>query len=273
LTTIVTGGSGYIGWNLLRELDLREVRYRNIDIKEDDDILDGERMLTITEGADRIIHLAADPDVQTSIRQPVSTNMTNVNGTLNMLECARRQDASFVFISSFAAMDIQSPYGLQKHIGEEYCRLYSKLYGIKCLVLRLSNLYGGANYVDNKESVIAVFTKQMAEGLPLTVFGGDQTRDFVHVDDVVRGILGSLDSPKGFEIYEISSGVETSIRGLTDLFKRFNPELEVETSDYRTGEVMNSVGDPSLAREDFGYAPSVDLVEGIQELVDLMKGD
>ncbi len=270
MTTVVTGGSGYIGQNLLRELDRRGVPYLNIDLREGGDITELPSMLELTEGASTIVHLAADPDVQESIREPVATNRTNVTGTLNMLECARRHGAAFVFISSFAAKDVQSPYGLQKLTGEEYCRLFSGLYGMKCLALRLSNLYGGPNYIENKESVIAVFTKQLAEGGPLTVFGGDQTRDFVHVDDVVRGILGSLDSPKAFEVYEISSGVETSIRQLAELFRAHRPGLEVQFLDYRKGEVLRSVGDPSLAREDFGYEPRMSLEEGVAELVGLM---
>ncbi len=270
MTTIVTGGSGYVGWNLLNELEGRGVPYVNIDIKEGQDIRDLPLMLELTDGAELILHLAARPDVQESIQLPAETNSVNVDGTLNMLECARRTGADLVFISSFAAKDIQSPYGLQKRTGEEYCRLFSELYGLKCLALRLSNLYGGANYIENKESVIAVFTKQLAEGRPLTVFGGDQTRDFVHVDDVIRGILGATTSSKRFEVYEISSGVETSIRELAERFQRHRPGLAIEWLDYRKGEVMHSVGDPSLAREDFGYAPSVHLEDGIRELVDLM---
>jgi UDP-glucose 4-epimerase len=268
VSIVITGGSGYIGWNLLRELDRRGVEYRNIDLLEGQDIKDGPQMLELTEGAEHIVHLAADPDVQESIRRPVPTNATNVTGTLNMLECARRHGAAFVFISSFAAMDVRSPYGLQKRTGEEYCRLYSELYGLRCLVLRLSNLYGGPNYIENKESVIAVFTRQLADGGPLTVFGGDQTRDFVHVEDVVTGILGSLTSPKDFEVYEISSGVETSIRDLAEMFRHYRPGLEVQYLEYRKGEVMRSVGDPSLAREDFGYRPTMDLDQGIRELVE-----
>ena len=267
---MVTGGSGYIGQNLLRALGSRGEPYVNIDLKEGQDITDLRSMLELTAGAGTIIHLAADPDVQESIREPVKTNRTNVVGTLNMLECARRHGAAFVFISSFAAKDVKSPYGLQKRTGEEYCRVFSELYGVKCVVLRLSNLYGGANYIENKESVIAVFTKQLAEGRPLTVFGGDQTRDFVHVDDVVGGIVGCLSSPKAFEVYEISSGVETSIKELAELFRRFRPGQEVQYMDYLKGEVMRSVGDPSLAREDFGYEPRMSLEDGVAKLVELM---
>lgn len=268
MRTVVTGGSGYLGWNLLREMDRRGLEYQNVDIKEGLDILDLPKMRVLCEGTEVIYHLAAMPDVQESIRDPVRTNKVNVEGTLNMLECARENGSTFVFISSFAAKDIQSPYGLHKRIGEEYCRLFSNLYGIRCFSLRLSNLYGGTNYVQNKESVIAVFTKQLSGGGPLTVFGGDQIRDFVHVDDVVAGIIGVTGSQKKMEIYEISSGVETSIKDLAELFRKYDPNLEVQYLDYLKGEVMRSIGDPSLAGEDFGYRPTKTLSEGIRDLID-----
>lgn len=268
---VITGGSGYVGENLLLELDRRGTSYVNIDIQNGQDITDLSSMFEMTKESEVIIHLAADPDVQESIYEPIKTNRTNVTGTLNMLECARRHDSTFIFISSFASMDIKSPYGLQKRMGEEYCRIFSDLYGIKCLVLRFSNLYGGSNYITNKESVIAVFVKQLIESKPLTVFGGNQTRDFVHVDDVVVGILGSLESSKDFEIYDIASGIEISIRDLAEMFQSLKPGLEIHYLDYLKGEVMKSVGNISLAQEDFGYNPQKDIREGIAYLVEMTE--
>ena len=102
------------------------------------------------------------------------------------------------------------------------------------------------------------------------MFGGEQTRDFIHMDDVIRGISGAVASPKRFEIYEISSGVETSIRDLAERFQRHIPGLAIEWLDHQKGEIMRSVGDPSLAREDFGFVPTVQLEDGIREFVELM---
>lgn len=271
---VVTGGSGYLGQNLVREMRRRGFGHKNIDIKVGLDVTGPVDILrSICKEASVIYHLAAMPDVQYSIKDPLMHDRINVHGTLRMLEAARVSDVPFVFISSFAAKDPKSPYGLQKKIGEDYCKLYSELYGLRTYSLRLSNLYGGPNYVENKESVIAVFTKQLIKGGPITVFGGDQTRDFVHVDDVVDAILRVTRSEKRNETYEICSGSSLSIKELADIFLCIDPTLKVEYLDYMPGEVMSSVGDPSLARKDFGYGPKVRPEDGIEHLVEMIRGN
>jgi UDP-glucose 4-epimerase len=268
MPSLVTGGSGYLGTNLLGEMDRRGVHHVNADLVVGVDITrptDLEDCVRDGE-LDAIYHLAADPDVQRSITDTLSSNRTNVDGILNVLEFAASRGTPVVFISSFAAKDVRSPYGLQKLTGEGYCKLYSELRDVRCMVLRLSNLYGGLNFYDNKESVVSIFTRQSASGGPITVFGGEQTRDFVHVRDVSRAILDCLRSPKEFEIYEICSGVGVSINELASMFASLNPGVSVVRRDYLPGEVMSSVGDYSLASEDFGYRPSVRLQDGILEV-------
>ena len=222
---IVTGGAGFIGSHLVDRLisdghevhvldDLSTGKRENVNDKATFSHFDlGNLDLCkiqygwkqAWEGADIVFHLAAKARVQPSIDNPIEFNQVNVNGTLNMLKTAVEYGVKrFIFTSSssvygdvkqkdlptseFSDTNPLSPYALQKLIGEQYCKLYSKLYGLETASLRYFNVYGDRMSLDGAyRTVIPIFTKQRLDGEPMTIRGdGEQRRDFTYVGDVVE---------------------------------------------------------------------------------------
>lgn len=291
---IVTGGAGFIGSNLTRALvekgcevnvidnfvaghfDDRVVTgavYNNIDIKN-------TALLTpIFEGADAVFHLAALPKVQDSIEHPIETFNTNVDGTLSVLEAARATNVRKLVFSSSAAVygdqktmpvneDMpahpQNPYGLHKYIGENTCVLWSELYDLPTVSLRYFNVYGpGFDPNGAYASVVGRFIDLRQNGKPLTIVGdGTNTRDYVHVDDVVRANIMAAESDsvgKG-EVVNIGSGQETTINQLADIIGG-----PIESIESRM-ETSRSVSDISKAKALLGWEPSVELETGVNKL-------
>ena len=185
-------------------------------------------------GIEGVVHLAAQTGVPGSLQDPFHDCRTNVLGTLNLLEAARLRQAEaghpirFVFASSNAPLGKQpppatedkaplpiSPYGASKLAGEGYCLAYNGSWGLGTVVLRFANLYGP--YSAHKNSVVAKFIKDIAAGGQITIHGdGQQTRDFIYVGDLCRAIQLALESEIGGEVFQIATGVETSIAELAD---------------------------------------------------------
>lgn len=204
------------------------VRYYPMDVRS-------AELASVCTGAEVIIHLAALPRVQFSIEHPQDAHAVNVDGTLAVLEAARAAqvrrvvfasssavygDPSMVPTSEDAPIDPKSPYGAQKRMGEIYLALYAACYGLETVSLRFFNVYGsGEDATSSYCTVITRFLAQHAAGQELTMTGdGMQTRDFVHVDDVVRAIQLACTSPnvgKG-EVINIGSGRECSVRAIAE---------------------------------------------------------
>lgn len=291
---VVTGGAGFIGSNLARALvekgcevqvvdnfvagnfDERVVPgavYNNIDIKNT------AELVPIFEGADAVFHLAALPKVQDSIEHPIETSNTNVDGTLSVLEAARAAGVQKVVFSSSAAvygdqetMPVSeampahplNPYGLHKYIGENTCVLWSELYSLPTVSLRYFNVYGpGFDPNGAYASVVGRFIDLRQNGKPLTIVGdGTNTRDYVHVDDVVRANILAAESDgvgKG-EVINIGSGQETSVTQLAAMIG--GPVESVESRQ----ETSRSVSDISRARALLGFEPTVEIEIGIENL-------
>ncbi len=290
---IVTGGAGFIGSHLATRLVSLGYEVHIIDNlvagKREHvpteatlhvvDIRDQEKLAPIFSGADTVFHLAALPSVPYSIENPVETHEVNTLGTLKVLMASR--DASVrrvVFSSSAATYGDQdfipvyenaicvpnTPYGLQKFESEHYMRLASELYGVETVSLRYFNLYGPRqNAYGPYASVIAKFLEQSANGEALTVIGdGLQTRDFVHVEDVVEANICAMNSAlvgKG-EIVNIGGGVQLSIIELAQMMGG-----EITYHPART-EIQNSLASIELAQKLFGWEPSKKIEEGIAHL-------
>ncbi|MDE2213018.1 MAG: NAD-dependent epimerase/dehydratase family protein [Patescibacteria group bacterium] len=290
---VVTGGAGFIGSHLSKALLGRGYEVRVVDDLSSGkrervpkgasfhnlDVRDRAKLLDISRGASAMFHLAANASVQYSLEHPEETNDINVHGTLAALQTAREAGVTrFVFSGSSAIYGdqeadrlnenlpprLKSPYGLQKYVGELYCRLYAEAYGLGSVSLRYFNVYGeGARTSGPYAPLIALFLKQQAEGRPLTVTGdGKQTRDFIHVRDVVAAnLLAAESSMVGHgEAINIGSGAATSVNEIAALIGG-----KVEHVPARL-EPRRSLADPSLARKLLAWQPTISLRDGIEEL-------
>ncbi len=289
---VVAGGAGFIGSHLAQALvdaghEVHVVDNLSSGKKEkvsqgatfhEIDINDTLALTKVFEGAEHIFHLAALPRVQYSIEHPQETNHANISGTLSVLVAAKDAGVKKVIYSaSSSAYGNQpvmplietmpahplSPYGLQKYVGELYCRVFSEIYELPTICLRYFNVYGpGASSEGAYALVIAKFLKQRAEHTPMTITGdGTQTRDYTHVRDVVRANILAAESQVGKgEVINIGAGNNISVHKIAELIggpiEYIAPRLEPH----------DTLGDNSLAKELLGWSPHVNLEEGIAEL-------
>lgn len=291
---VVTGGAGFIGGHLVDELIARGWKVDVIDSliagkKErvnpratlhQVDIRDEEAIAPVIAGADYVFHLAALPSVEQSIREPKETHDVNCTGTLHVLEAAKAGGVKRVIYSaSCAAYGDQpvspfheelpaqpsSPYALQKHIGEHYARIFAELHDLETVSLRYFNVFGSGQSADGPySSVLGRFLTQKREGKPLTITGdGEQTRDFVHVRDIVAAnILAALSDEVGSgEVINVGSGRSVSINELAKLFG--GPVTYVPAR----AEIRHALADHSRARRVLGWEPTVRFEDGIAELL------
>jgi UDP-glucose 4-epimerase len=246
------------------------------------DIRDADRTARAFEGADIVVHLAANTGVQPSVANPRLDCETNVIGVLNCLEAARHGGASrFVFASSGAPIGLceppitelsaprpASPYGASKLAGEAYCCAYSSAFGLSTVALRFSNVYGPYSW--RKGSVVAKFIKTALAGNELVINGdGSQTRDFVFVDDLTSAIiLAATKEGIGGELFQISTGIETSVSDLLELMRgklenMGAPKVRVRYGERGAGDVMRNYADPAKALRMLGWAPQYALSDGL----------
>jgi UDP-glucose 4-epimerase len=292
---LVTGGAGFVGANLVRRLlaggaDVRvldalstgRIEYLpdGLEISRGD-IRNADAVRAAARSVDAIVHLAAHASVPGSIAAPRMDFETNVVGTFNVLEAARTAQAHVVFASSNATtggaapisrpdapLGPVAPYGAAKASGEVYGHAFQVAYGLPFTAVRFSNVYGPFSL--HKTSVVAAFVRQAIAGEPITINGdGRQTRDFVHVDDLVGGILGALAAPpKAPRLVQLGSGVETSVLELVEALERAVGRSLVRVhGPTRPGDVSRNVSDISGARIELGYEPKVGLAEGVAATV------
>jgi len=212
---VVTGHKGFIGSHLIKKLK----GATGVDIKSGDDVLTHD-----FSDADVIIHLAAEPEIQETIKEPFLSFFLNVVGTVKILEEIRENGGKIVFASSSQAdADAQNPYALHKYTCEKFIRLYGELYGVKYTILRLYNVFGpGGHTAVEKMKFKAILD------MPIDVNGGKQVRDFIHVDAVVEEFKKAI---KKDGEWEVGSGEGISIQELADLIsdnQKLNPMPEGE---------------------------------------------
>jgi len=292
---VVTGGSGFIGSHLCSLLAEEGHDVRIIDIAPPPmgvkaefvraSVLDPLKLQKLFSGADAIVHLAALIDVQASVSDPFSDFQVNAQGTINVLEAARRASVPKVAFASSAAVygdpeeipvpeshpaSPLSPYGASKLASERYVLLYSRLYGMRNTVLRLFNVYGrGQNPRSPYSGVITKFSEAIAEGKQPIIYGdGEQTRDFVHADDAANAFSLAISSDGCDSPLNIGSGKGTAILDLLEKMcslagKTPNPLLQRE----RKGDIRKSVADISLAKRKIGFYSKIPLEQGLKEIV------
>lgn len=249
-------------------------------------ILDEDLALRAVEGADIIVHLAANTGVAPSVKDPRADCLTNVIGTFNYLEAARHRGTKrFVFASSGAAVgEVDppiheevpphpvSPYGTSKLAGEGYCSSYYQTFGVETVALRFGNVYGPGS--THKSSAVAKFTKRAMGGEVLEIYGdGSQTRDFIYIEDLVRAVRLAATAPGvGGEVFQIATSAETSVQGLVDLLlpvlaSAGIKNVEVRETEPRQGDVMRNYADTSKADRLLDWKAQVKLEDGLQRTV------
>ena len=292
MRAVVTGGAGFIGSHLADALVARGDEVHVVD-----DLSSGKREQVPEEAAfshfdvrdslepvfndakpEVCFHLAAQIDVRVATDQPLEDARINVLGTINVLEAARRHGTQVVFASSGGAiygecdgplpetapLDPISPYGVSKLSAEEYLAAYNRLYDSSHVALRYSNVYGPRQDAHGEAGVVAIFFGAFKEGWTPVIFGdGQQTRDFVYVDDVVTANLSAAGRSG---VYNVGTGIETSVQELYAACRRVaGVEVEPEQKPERPGEIQRSVVDPSLAARELDWKPETSLDDGLAE--------
>ena len=236
---LVTGGVGFIGSNLVKALfekgfkvtsldnystglkskEIEGVEYQNLDISE---------INSINNNFEICFHLAAQSRVQPSFELPEESLRVNAMGTSSVLEWARKKNTKVIYAGSSSKHHnpSDSPYAMYKYLGEEICKLYKNSYKLNVEIARFYNVYGPGENIDEKYgNVIGIWKSKIEKGEPLPIVGnGEQRRDFVHVDDIVDGLIKIALSPSSHEdAWELGSGINYSINELFNLFKlKFN---------------------------------------------------
>jgi UDP-glucose 4-epimerase len=291
---LVTGASGQLGSYLVEKLSA-EHEVTGLDIRPTGhpvvgaehvkgDIGDYRLAMTLCRGKDAVIHTAAQVSVERSISDPVLDARENILGTVNMLETATKSMVGqFIYISSAAIygnpvsvpIDEEhptrplSPYGVSKLAGENYTFAFRESYGMGVTAIRPFNIYSLRQDPNSPYSgVISKFVDRAKAGEPLTVFGdGKNTRDFIHVSDVVRMVGLCLGNGKADgHAFNCGSGKATSINELADSVASLsggNPDIE--HADPRKGDIVHSVADIAKAKKILGFRPSMKLGKGLAE--------
>ncbi len=299
---LITGGAGFIGSNLcdaltgmgyrVRCLDnLSTGKQENIDFLSDrdnytfikGDIRDTDICMEACDGVDYVLHQAAWGSVPRSIEMPQLYEEINIRGTLNMMEAARQQGAKkFVYASSSSVYgdhpilpkvegqegNLLSPYAVTKRVGEEYGKLYKRLYGLDTYGMRYFNVFGRRQDPDGSyAAVIPRFIRQLLQGEAPTINGdGRQSRDFTYIDNVIEANLKAALAPSeaAGEVYNIAyGGREYLIDIYYDLCRALGVEREPVFGPDRAGDIKHSNADISKARKLLGYEPEYDFAEGI----------
>lgn len=304
-SVLVTGGAGFLGNYLIKQLldrganvrvldnlsanrrGLPEAPARSIHLQEGD-VRNAIACRNACRGMDMVFHLAALTSIPASIVDPVASDSVNIGGTLNMLIAARESRVKrFVFASTAAVygdcltpLDEDSPvkplasHTVGKLYGEQMCRLYADLYRLNTISLRLSHLYGPAQPASgDRATVIPTFLAQMLDDSPVTLEGGGvQTRDFLHVRDAVRGIMLAAEQVTAGGVFNLASGSSVTIRELYSSLKKLVPgapsPIKVQA---RPGDVRMMRLDTSWAKKTLGFEAQIALADGLREVVADLK--
>jgi UDP-glucose 4-epimerase len=308
MKTLVTGAAGFIGSNLVDRLiaDGHEVvavddlssgkpanlaaaagsasyRFAEVDITTPAFV-----DLAVEAQPEVLLHLAAQVDVRISVADPLRDARLNVLGTINVCEAARRAGVEKVLFTSSGGsiygsparlpvaethpVDPESPYAVGKVAGEIYLGAYRHMYGVDSTSLALGNVYGPRQDPHGEAGVVAIFGTAMLEGRSTKIFGdGTSTRDYVFVDDVVAAFVQAMTAGSGRR-FNIGTGIETTVRELHTLVAAAAGAPDEPTmAEPRVGELQAIALDAGAARHNIGWAPNVQLPDGIGRTVDWLR--
>ncbi|RLE48627.1 MAG: hypothetical protein DRJ31_06840 [Candidatus Methanomethylicota archaeon] len=298
---LVTGGAGFIGSHLVKRLvksgfDVRVLDNFHSGRKENltevidrielikGDIRNYKTVEKSVKGVDAIFHLAALIDVQESLRKPKTYHEVNSTGTLNLLKAATKQKITkFIYTSTCAVygnpirlpidenhpLNPLSPYAASKLSAENYCKAFSKSYGLKTTILRLFNVYGPNQNTSKYSGVILEFIKRIRRDKPPIIFGdGNQTRDFIYVEDVADFLIKALEIDAN-GVFNIGTGKQTSINQLASTLLKITGKSHLKPiyEKPRPGDIKHSVADISKAVKTFHIKPKTSLEEGLKIMI------
>jgi len=300
---LVTGGAGFIGSNIVKALlekNYKVVVYDDLSTGYKENLLSFSKVKLIKgdirdeacltragKNCNTIFHLAASVGNIKSLENPKEDSEVNVIGTLNVLKCAQKNNIKKIVYSSSAALfgepkrlpideksplEPDSPYGVSKMAGEKHILCFGKLYGIDVVALRYFNVYGINQRYDAYGNVVPIFATFLLKSKPITIYGdGEQTRDFVNVNDIARANLLAAEKKGLSGTFNIGTGKSITVNYLVKLFRYFFPSLKVHYAPSRKGEVKHSRADITLARKKLGYKPSLINKKKIKEYIDWIK--
>jgi len=300
---LVTGGAGFIGSHLTEEL----VR-RGHSVRVADSLITGKRQniahipgVEFLEGdladmafaaravsrVDYVLHQAAIPSVPRSVKDPITSNRANIDASINVLVAARDAGVKrLVYAGSSSAYgdtptlpkredmptNPLSPYALQKLVAEQYCQMFTRLYGFQTVTIRYFNVFGPRQDPGSPYSgVISLFSTALLDGRRPVIYGdGEQTRDFTYVANVVDGVLRACDAPDAAgEVINVATGGRISLNALLASMNRtLGTNIEAVYEESRVGDVRDSQADISKAKRILGYTPIVALEEGIAKTLE-----
>jgi nucleoside-diphosphate-sugar epimerase len=301
MRTLVTGGAGFIGSNLVRALLERGDEVRVLDnfstgsranleeIEDDIEVVEGElrsyeRVHAAVRGIELVFHLGALGSVPRSVQDPLTSSAVNVEGTLNVLLAARDEGARRVVFSSSTSVygssrtlptaeleppDPISPYGVAKLAAERYCVSFSRVYeSLETVVLRYFNVYGPRQSPHSQyAAVIPLFINAIGRGESIEIHGdGEQRRDFTYVSNVVDATVRAGDATGASgRIFNVAAGAPASVNEVADTIGRLlGKPVERRHGERRAGDIRDSWADISAARETLGYDPRIGLEEGLR---------
>ena len=288
--SLVTGGAGFIGSNLVDKLLTMGHEVIVIDNQFSEahdefywnfhgqnyrmDIRDYSLTRKLYDGVDYVFHLAEEARIQPAIENPIEAVSINSVGTCTVLQCAREAGVKRVMYSSTSSGygmneppnvetqpdDCLNPYSVSKVNGEKLCKMYTSLYGLETVCFRYFNVYGNRQPLKGQYApVIGIFLRQLAAGEPLTIVGdGEQRRDFTHVDDVVnaniKAALANIDDKCFGQVYNVGTGLNHSINEIAAMISD-----NIIHIPPRPGEAMISLANNTRLRETFDWEPTVKL--------------
>jgi len=299
---LVTGGAGFIGSHLCEELVRRGARVRVVDSLItgkrqnlahlpqveflEGDLADIDVARRAVHGIEYVLHQAAIPSVPRSVEDPLTSNRANIDASVNILVAARDANVKrLVYAGSSSAYGNSevlpkvetmptaplSPYALQKLVAEQYCQMFTTLYGFETVTIRYFNVFGPRQDPSSPYSgVISLFISALCDGRRPTIYGdGEQTRDFTYVTNVVDGVLRACHAPGASgEVINVATAGRISLNQLFAIVKReVGSSLEPNYSNPRAGDVRHSQADISKAQRLLGYTPIVSFEDGLGRTV------
>jgi nucleoside-diphosphate-sugar epimerase len=305
---LVTGGAGFIGSHLTEELVRRGHRVRvvdslvtgkrrNLDHISDVEFIEGdlaepEIARRAADGVEYVLHQAAIPSVPRSVKDPLTSHRANVTASINLLVAAREAGVRRLVYAGSSSVygdtptlpkreDMVpkplSPYALQKLVAEQYCQMFTRLYGFETVTTRYFNVFGPRQDPGSPYSgVISLFSTALLEGRQPVIYGdGEQTRDFTYVANVVDGVLRACEAPAAAgEVMNVATAGRISLNELLRVMNRICGTNAVPAyQEPRAGDVRHSQADISKARELLGYEPTVGVEEGLRHTLDWCRAE